>query len=189
LIIQAGADPPPLYACPECFSLFPEDSVTDRSLPHEQQLSAEHVPPETVGGRELLLTCKPCNNRAGTRLDADANRAEQMRQFVAGNTIDLIRLKVTFPDVGWVAADLQVSEDRVWIVTTKDKGAPTQHVDALRGALKEREEEGIPKGTRVRWEATSLSHSRPAAETSWLRAAYLATAAQFGYCVIRRRRV
>ena len=42
LTIQAGADPPPLYACPECFSLFSEDSVTDRSLPPEEQLTAEH---------------------------------------------------------------------------------------------------------------------------------------------------
>src|SRR5687767_9284936 len=70
LSIQPGADPPPLYACPECFVLFTESSVTDRSLPHEEQLTADHVPPESVGGKELLLTCAPCNNRAGTRLDA-----------------------------------------------------------------------------------------------------------------------
>ena len=60
----------------------------------------------------MLLTCKPCHNRAGTRLDANADRAEQMRQFAAGATKRPIRSKLGFPDVGWVAADVEVSKER-----------------------------------------------------------------------------
>lgn len=33
--------------------------------------SAEHVPPEKLGGHRMTLVCAPCNNTFGTRLEAD----------------------------------------------------------------------------------------------------------------------
>lgn len=35
-------------------------------------LTIEDVPPKAVGGRPMLLTCKACNNTAGSKLDAHA---------------------------------------------------------------------------------------------------------------------
>jgi len=184
LIIPAGAHPPPLYACPECLSLFPENSVTDRTLPHEKQLTAEHVPPEKVGGRVLLLTCKPCNNGAGTRLDADADRAERMLQLRAGSTQRPIPSKLTFPGVGWVIADVEVSKEREWLIQIRETGAPTQHVADVRREFDEQRTNGSWEMSFT-FEAIGVSFSRLAAETSWLRVAYLATFAQFGYSIIR----
>jgi hypothetical protein len=43
-------------------------------------LTAEHVPPQSFGGRELLLTCKKCNNDAGTLLDAHARHKEDLAE-------------------------------------------------------------------------------------------------------------
>jgi hypothetical protein len=31
----------------------------------------EHVPPESLGGRKMTRTCKPCNNDLGSRVEAD----------------------------------------------------------------------------------------------------------------------
>ena len=56
----------PTYVCPICWDPFTVEALDDG------RLSMEHVPPQSVGGCELLLTCTVCNNRAGTKLDAAA---------------------------------------------------------------------------------------------------------------------
>lgn len=52
----AIAQPMEFDRCPICLAPNP----TDR----------EHVPPASIGGRIMTLTCKRCNNLAGTRLEA-----------------------------------------------------------------------------------------------------------------------
>src|SRR5581483_11566139 len=59
------------YLCPLCLKWFA--SVEDVSL--------EHAPPESVGGREVALTCKPCNNTAGHTIDAELRKVETLREF------------------------------------------------------------------------------------------------------------
>lgn len=54
------------YVCPICRKPFTVEALDDG------RPSKEHVPPQSVGGHELLLTCKECNNTAGTKFDADA---------------------------------------------------------------------------------------------------------------------
>ncbi len=55
------------YACPCCLGLYALlEAVASRVL------TIEDVPPKAVGGRPMLLTCKPCNNTAGSELDAHA---------------------------------------------------------------------------------------------------------------------
>lgn len=48
------------YICPLCQHVY--------AIAHEA-LSLEHVPPESVGGKPILVTCKACNNRQGADLD------------------------------------------------------------------------------------------------------------------------
>lgn len=47
------------------------------------------MPPETVGGRKLALTCGPCNHTAGTLLDAPAAHREAQHDFLAGRAPDV----------------------------------------------------------------------------------------------------
>lgn len=54
------------YACPCCLKLYAPETVLSRML------TIEDVPPKAVGGRPMLLTCKQCNNTAGSELDAHA---------------------------------------------------------------------------------------------------------------------
>jgi hypothetical protein len=80
--------PPPYYLCPACPRF---DSATKRypvylhtrSAVATRDLTAEHVPAESLGGRELVLTCQRCNHTAGARLDAEARKRE--------NSIDALR--------------------------------------------------------------------------------------------------
>ncbi|WP_417687899.1 HNH endonuclease [Pseudidiomarina sp.] len=52
-----------LLLCPICLQETPFNDAT-----------LEHVPPESIGGREILLTCKPCNNRLGAKYDSHVAR-------------------------------------------------------------------------------------------------------------------
>lgn len=48
----------------------------------EKPLTLEHVPPKALGGKELLLTCRKCNNTAGDSVDAALHMRERDREFI-----------------------------------------------------------------------------------------------------------
>ena len=44
------------------------------------ELTLEHAPPSSMGGKEIILTCYKCNNTAGSQIDAQvANQQNQLR--------------------------------------------------------------------------------------------------------------
>lgn len=49
------------YICPLCKNVF--------DILELDKLSVEHVPPHSVGGKGIVLTCKDCNNQAGADID------------------------------------------------------------------------------------------------------------------------
>jgi hypothetical protein len=51
-----------LVACPICLTLYTEHALNQEI---ENPLTIEHIPPESLGGKRLILTCKNCNNNAG----------------------------------------------------------------------------------------------------------------------------
>ena len=53
------------YACPVCATFFDVGNL------QADELTLEHVPPKSMGGFELLLTCKACNNRSGSAYEAE----------------------------------------------------------------------------------------------------------------------
>ena len=55
------------YICPLCFDVFLEKDL-DNTLPN--YLTFEDIPPVSLGGKPLALTCKKCNSTSGHELDA-----------------------------------------------------------------------------------------------------------------------
>jgi hypothetical protein len=77
--------PPGHFLCPFCQRSFPRTSLADPNA-----LTIEHSIPGVLGGtlETATLTCKGCNNRAGTLFDAHlANRfaAEEFLQGISAN--------------------------------------------------------------------------------------------------------
>ena len=72
---QLGLDLPRYYLCPLCLHGFDEDSISS--------LSWEDVPPKSMGGKPLLLTCRTCNSVAGHEVDHHGQKAERFRAFTA----------------------------------------------------------------------------------------------------------
>lgn len=81
--------PPQSYVCPLCRAVF---TLADLEA---KLLTREHVPPASIGGREMVLTCRPCNNLAGSTFDAHLERAEALRHF--GSDDPLRKLDMTLP--------------------------------------------------------------------------------------------
>jgi hypothetical protein len=73
--LPAGRD---YYACPCCLVGYPREAVRAGIL------TEEHVPPQGLGGRGLLLTCVACNSNSGTNFDAHAVRRSDADNFVRG---------------------------------------------------------------------------------------------------------
>ena len=56
----------PAIFCPLCMSLFTERTLENGFV---DRLTIEHIPPESVGGKGKILTCKICNETIGKKLD------------------------------------------------------------------------------------------------------------------------
>src|ERR1700674_2218246 len=92
-----------MYVRPICIGAFPPASVVSG------ELTAEHVPPLSFGGRELVLTCRACNNTAGSKLDAHARQKEDIAEAIRGELGRVQKVNVAFGGVS-VNAELPPSE-------------------------------------------------------------------------------
>jgi HNH endonuclease len=163
------------YLCPLCLEWF--TSLEDVSL--------EHAPPRSVGGREVALTCKACNNTAGHTIDAQLREVETLREFGQRRMTDPMPVKTTYVVDG-------VTIEQNGVALFDDKGL------SLGGIPKQNHPEVAPALTRAfdaavatnstDWKFT-LTFSTPdmrAASIAWLRAGYLAAFSALGYHYILR---
>jgi HNH endonuclease len=151
------------YACPICLDPFTIEALADK------RLTAEHVPPESVGGRELLLTCKDCNNSAGTKLDADAKTKEDVRLAMAGTLERPHPIKAMLGELRF-NGELHTSGGRysLQIPAKINKPGTSETLQNVAGP-----------GAQLTVEHKRFSDL--GAKISWLRSGYLALFAAVGY--------
>jgi HNH endonuclease len=161
------------YLCPLCLDvlLTVEEFGTG-------DLTVEHAPPEALGGRDLALTCKACNSRAGSKFDAEAHKQERLSQFLSGQsgrpetvafTVGASTARVEMHAMGPAGMLLIVVPQ---INNPADLELLEQHMHTLSGA----------GSTDFRFTVTPrLRYFPDRARVSWIRAAYLAAFALFGW--------
>lgn len=162
---QFGPDVEPLYVCPICDHAFPENAVADGWL------TAEHVPPKSLGGRELVLTCKPCNNTAGAKLDSQAHIKQSITDVLTGQKASR-PIDVRIGREGLVVnARMQREAEKV-VLTVGNNNNPK--------ILKEFQGLGPPrKGDKIDFSGGEFNEL--GARVSWLRSGFLAFFAVLGY--------
>jgi hypothetical protein len=162
-----GADAGPLYVCPIC------DVAFTRAAVETGELTAEHVPPESFGGRELVLTCKVCNNTAGTLLDAHARRKESIADTMSGASRESMKVRVRMLDQH-VQARLETSAGG-WLLRVVDKANDPAALLAFKDA-------GPPRaGHRIDVDFVGARFAELGAKISWFRSGFLALFASAGY--------
>ncbi len=152
-----------LYPCPICLQLFTVDGLTAKSL------TVEHVPPKSVGGNELLLTCASCNNIAGAKLDADARTEEDVHLAMGGNARRSHRVVAT------------IAGRKINGQLNAQGGAYSLTVPAR---INKPDTRAFLHQTVRAGASITLEHERYAelgANISWFRAGYLALVAAFGF--------
>ena len=90
-----------LYYCPICGLGYPELSAISGD-----DLTLEDIPPKSIGGKPLLLTCRYCNSSAGHTIDAavaNKRKFEDFQNIVCGKE------KGTIPFVKLSLGDLHVT--------------------------------------------------------------------------------
>ncbi|MSV34464.1 MAG: hypothetical protein EXQ47_02535 [Bryobacterales bacterium] len=156
----------PTYVCPICLNPFSVEALDDG------RLSKEHVPPQGVGGHELLLTCTSCNNMAGTKLDASAKTKEDVRLAMAGRANRPHRIKATIGGIT-VNGQLNAKDGSYALTIPRHLNRP-----GMSEALQRLGRAGA---------SLTVEHERYSelgARISWLRAGYLALVAMEGYKIV-----
>jgi hypothetical protein len=163
------------YVCPLCLHAFGEEALTGRWL------TREHVPPRSVGGHRLALTCRRCNSGSGHEIDSHMRREADIRDFAMGNLGETRAVLAT--DSGQLPIRLSASGGGIRAVCVPQAASRTAH-----GAMME--EFGRAAGENT-WDGFSLKiafqpFSTSRAAVGWLRTAYLAFFASLGYRFILR---
>jgi hypothetical protein len=162
--------PPEIYACPLCLGAFTTDYLENG------QLTDEHVPPKSVGGNPIVLTCRYCNRLSGSYFDEAVATDEKLRTF--GQPHALGSLPATVTRLG-VRNNGSIRFDGQTFFMVGDPGQNNpQATEAITASL-----ERVGEGSTLQL-AVRVKHDPLRAGLGWLRAAYLAAFAMYGYAYV-----
>lgn len=166
------------YACPCCLWIFPRQAVTAKAL------TVEDVPPKSLGGRGLLLTCNICNSDSGAQFDSHAEREAAFAKFFAGHEGGR-PLPVTISGDEVLARGTAQRTENGLVLIPQSKQNHPQVMETLR--LQTREAATGRKNPSLSFSFTVAQGFNPRrAKISWVRSAYLVAFAVFGWRYILR---
>lgn len=165
----------PFYVCPLCIRAFPEQAVAAGFL------TREHVPPKSVGGRRLVLTCKECNDRSGHLLDRHASPEADVHAFLRDGFSG--RRATLSTSSGSIPIELSTSAGEIRAFGIPEATNPDIHA-AVFNDFERLAREGNSKDFRITIGLEPFDQNL--VRLSWLRAAYLAWFAVLGYRFILR---
>jgi hypothetical protein len=163
---------PHAYGCPLCLRLFHQDQI--------DQLTLDHVPPKSLGGKLKVLTCKACNSTAGAQLDVHAHRLDVFRRIVAGQPYRPVTARLTFEGV---TVNVEVRSDGA---LNDIRVLPRNNPRCVSGQFAAAFGAQAGHGSEIDLIMPTLKISARPAMISYLRAGYLAAFAAFGYSVVAR---
>ena len=154
------------YVCPICVRPFLRGSVDTG------ELTVEHVPPAAFAGRELVLTCKTCNNDGGSRLDAHARRMEDVVDAMNGRLDRTQKVKIAVGDLV-MNGRFNSSEGSVTIPESINRPGASALLREI-----------LHKGEGISLEYSGDRFAELGARISWVRSGYLLLFAVLGYSIV-----
>jgi hypothetical protein len=166
------------YLCPLCLHTFGRDQVR-----HELRLS--HAPPKRLGGRLEVLVCDECERGSGHELDAHAHRVDRFRRVIQSDVYPATRARLTFEEITANVQLQHVEGASCNDILVLEQCNHRSVLEQLKAAFQRHVEAGtIPSDLHFRLHLPPTFERR--AKVSYLRAAYLAVFATFGYWAVPR---
>lgn len=164
------------FACPTCLRVF--DSSSD--------LTKAHVFPKRLGGRLFTLTCKPCNSRIGTEIEAYETERARIHRIFQGNSADSVQVGLQSLEcngiVSRVNAELKVLENDEGKIFRfdifADRSNPSEVKRITQWLQEKAESGGHDWGFNMNFQARA---GLKRAKLTYLHAAFLYMFHQFGY--------
>ena len=137
------------------------------------------MPPQSVGGKPIILTCTECNNRHGSEIDVHVQRGRDLREIAEGKRPTWATLRLGENEI----TTKTTFGDKIEVVEVSGKSNP-----ACSEALAREFEEFVTSNT-TDWSVDvsyTSRHDPWREQVAWLRAAYLTVFALLGYNYILR---
>jgi hypothetical protein len=142
----------------------------------------EHVPPESVGGQPLILTCRSCNGTAGHTVDWHWSNFCAVEGFVTGNLPEPVTVNLTYEGLK-VAAEVS-NTGAGYVLKIVEKASKRDNILQFEQLVKAAVETGeTPAAFNVQMHKST--YRERLLRVSVLRAGYLTGVAAAGYRVIR----
>jgi len=160
------------FICPLCLRAF--ESCNIRS-----ELTRAHIVPRSLGGHQVTLTCRQCNNTVGTTIEScEAERFTFYKAF-SGDSSERVRISYTFTDKQGESKSFQAemnaegeSKLRSWILPQASNPKVIQTFTDMLVNGKDLEEINI---------LGQVTKSQKRANLTYLHAAFLLLFHEFGY--------
>jgi len=182
---QIKIEPDVPYMCPLCLDGFTKEDLSDKV---ENPLTFEDVPPKSMGGKPIILTCKNCNSTAGHNLDAHLLHIledESFKGFSPNSKSDVTYEK----DGKKMNGEIKIDENGKWNMNFDPKRSNPKHTDYFMTKMNSRSKRIMDYEWLKNYEPDNFKFSfKPKergkernAEVNMLRIAYLLAFAKFGY--------
>jgi len=157
--------------CPICFKLFTRESL---SKEYDDHLTLEDVPPKALGGRPRTLTCKVCNNWAGTDLEGNLISMLLAEEILLGLSSARIETRFMLGKGIDLTAQTSISSDRIIDIRYDPNRSDPSHIEKLHQL------EGGGEIGEINLKFF-LGYRINKPEIALIRIAYLLAFSQFGY--------
>lgn len=159
------------YICPLCLKAYAIGNT---------ELSLEHVPPESVGGKPISVTCKACNSNCGADIDVClTNELEIVHNL---NHLDTIpqKSRLAFNGTEINAQTTFSQEDGFTFMISPDNNNPSNFEDFMTEA------KNIKDGYRIKVTSkiTNRKRNYDLANIALLKSAYLMAFHELGYMYV-----
>lgn len=159
------------YICPLCLHAYPIGN---------KELTLEHVPPESVGGKPILVTCKACNSNRGADIDVCLmNELEIVHNL---NHLDTIpqKTKLAFNGVEINAQTTFSKTDGFTFMISPENNNPIEFEGFMTQAKNAKDGYEI----KVRANITNRKRDYDLANIALLKSAYLMAFHELGYMYV-----
>lgn len=157
-----------LFVCPLCFDGFTVEELENKNI------TIEHVPPSSLGGKSVTLTCKSCNNAHGSSLEAPLHREISNLSFAFEITGATKNMRATFNTLSnSIGMNVTIDEDRKYVMLPVAKQSDSRVMQQMHDIF-----------MNAKLDTVNLQYkteSRTAIHGAFLRIAYLLAFRQLGY--------